>query len=315
MNKCLICYEPLENTDYHERCAKRFFQTPSVPLLPYKLGDMKEIAKNEIKKSCANITGVQKKLSLNIEKRKKDNRLTFVNVWGRFILKPPTDTYPQMPQVEHLSMLLARSANITVAPHALIKLASGELAYISRRVDRPRDGRKLHMEDMCQLTERLTEDKYKGSMENIAKKIEKYSSAPMLDVVRFFELTIHSFLIGNADMHLKNFSLLIKDSEHIYLSPAYDLVSTRLLISQSDDPEEMALPLNGKKRKLNKNDFYNFGKNIGLNKIQIKNVFDLFNSKLNIFYDLINKSFLTENMKVEFKKLIKSRANKLLTSP
>ncbi len=311
MSKCLICYEDVKNADYHEKCAKRFFQTHSVPLLPYKIEELKEIAKNEIRESCANITGVQKKISLGVRKSKKERRLTFTNVWGRFILKPPADRYPEMPQVEHLSMMLAEAANIQVVPYALIRLASGELAYISRRIDRPKDGGKIHMEDMCQLTERLTEDKYKGSMENIAKAIRQYSSAPMLDIVRFFELAIHSFLIGNADMHLKNFSLIMKDPEKFFLSPAYDLLSTRLLIPESVDSEEMALPICGKKKKLSGEDFYIFGENINLTKIQIKNAINLFLDRLEIFYEIIDKSFLTDDMKNEFKGLIKSRALRL----
>lgn len=305
-------------SDYHPRCARHFFQKQGIPELPYTLADIKKLAEEEIRRSCASVSGVQKKISLEIQKNSKTQRLTLVGIWGRFILKPPTDQYPHMPLVEHLSMVMAKQMTPDgngVVPHALIRMASGELAYMSRRVDRPRTyektGEKLHMEDMCQLSERLTEDKYKSSMEHVAKIIKEFSSNPMLDVVRFFEMAIFSFLIGNADMHLKNFSLLIKDAEHIVLSPAYDLLSTRLLISEKDDPEEMALTLNGKKGKLSRDDFDAFGSAIGLKEKQIDNSMSLLKGKCDSFYRLIDISFLPENAKEDFKHLLQSRAQRL----
>lgn len=99
---------------------------------------------------------------------------------------------------------LAEAAKIAVVPHGLIRFTDGELCYITRRIDRLSDGQKVSMEDMCQLTERLTEYKYKGSYEQIAKAIKKYSSAPQLDLVNFWELVVFSWITGNSDMHLKN---------------------------------------------------------------------------------------------------------------
>src|SRR3989338_64690 len=311
MNKCLICYNRCADGDYHPHCARSFFQTQYPPKLPYGIGNFKELAKQEIQTSCATITGVQKKISLDIQKEGQTRRLTFVNVFGRFILKPPTDQYPLMPIVEHLSMCMAKNTGLDVVPHALIRLESGELAYMSRRVDRLPNGEKLHMEDMCQLTERLTEHKYNSSMENVAKAIKQYSSATMFNIVRFFEITIFSFLIGNADMHLKNFSLIYKGVEPIAFAPAYDLLSTRLLIPESVDPEEMALTLNGKKRKLNRKDFDQFGKNIGLPQKQIENVLSHMQEKMDRFYQLIHVSFLSKELQEDFIQLIQSRAKRL----
>lgn len=149
-------------------------------------------------------------------------------------------------------MHLASRSGIETVPHSLIRLKSGELAYITKRVDRFKN-EKLHMEDMCQLTERLTEHKYKGSYEQIAKAIHKYSQNPGLDVILFYEIVLFCFLTGNNDMHLKNFSLLENKSKNYILCPAYDLVATSLVVE--DDDEELALNLNGKKKKLKRSDF------------------------------------------------------------
>lgn len=311
MSKCLICYRPGVEGDYHPKCARSFFQTQCAPVLPYNLQDFEALAKQEVENCCATVTGVQKKISLDLQRAGAGGRLTFVAVFGKFILKPPTEQYPFMPAVEHLSMRMAKSAGLLVVPHALIRLQSGELAYMSRRVDRLRNGEKLHMEDLCQLTERLTEHKYKSSMENVAKAIERFSSATMINVIRLFEITLYSFLIGNADMHLKNFSLIYRDGETIAFAPSYDFLSTRLLIPESDDPEEMALTLNGKKRKLNREDFERFGQTIGLMPRQVENAFSRMRENLESFESLIGHSFLPEGLKNDFVRLIRSRAARI----
>ncbi len=147
-------------------------------------------------------------------------------------------------------MHLAEIAKIRVVPHSLIRFEDGELCYITRRIDRTNEGGKLAMEDMCQLSEKLTEQKYKGSYEQIAKLVLRYSSAPKLDLVNFWEQVVFSWITGNADMHLKNFSLYSPQQEVYTLTPAYDMLSTALVMPE--DTEELALTLNGKKRKLKK---------------------------------------------------------------
>jgi serine/threonine-protein kinase HipA len=137
-----------------------------------------------------------------------------------------------LPELEDLTMHLASVSGIETLLHSLIRLSSGSLAYITKRIDRPAKG-KFHMEDMCQLTERLTEHKYKGSYEQIGRAILKYSSNPVLDVVNFFEQLVFSYLTGNADMHLKNFSLIKKPEVGWSLSSAYDLVPTALVVDNS----------------------------------------------------------------------------------
>jgi len=188
MNKCLYCYKELgaDEVDFHKTCARKIFDSPLIPQLPYNRNDIKELAR-EIVSSSTTVTGVQAKLSLDIAKRVKGEpqRFTIVGLWGRFILKPQTELYANLPENEDLTMHLAEAAGIKTVPHSLIRFADGELCYITRRIDRTNKGGKIAMEDMCQLSERLTEDKYKGSYERIAKLIRQYSSSPLLDVINF----------------------------------------------------------------------------------------------------------------------------------
>lgn len=310
---CLVCYQPLDNRHdrYHPQCSQRLFGHRTAPELPYHYDDLKEIAKKVVKRQVA-VPGVQAKLSLNLEKsRKKHSRFTLVGLWGKFILKPPVERYPHMPEIEHLTMHLASLFKIDTVRHGLIHLKSGELAYITRRIDRATDGKKLHMEDMCQLTERLTEDKYHGSMEQIGKIIKRYSSNPLLDCIRFFDVALFSFLTGNADMHLKNFSLIYPVDGMVQLSVAYDMLATRLLISEKDDPEEMALTVNGKKRKLTLDDFYQLAVRLGLNDKQFQNVCNRFSKSLPAAQATVDRGFLPDDRTNEFKQLIKNRAKRL----
>ena len=149
----------------------------------------------EVIRSQTTLTGVQAKLSLDIVSESKEKRFTIVGLWGRYILKPQTDVYANLPEIEDLTMHLAEISGIEVVPHTLIPIADGRLCYLTRRIDRLNDGYKLAMEDMCQLSERLTEYKYKGSYEQIAKLIAKYSSVPKLDVIKFWEIVLFSWLV------------------------------------------------------------------------------------------------------------------------
>jgi serine/threonine-protein kinase HipA len=236
---------------------------------------------------------------------KKDTRFTIVGLWGGYILKPPSDQYGQLPEIEDVTMHLAEVTKIKTVSHSLIRLKSGELAYITKRIDRE-DGKKLAMEDMCQLTERLTEDKYKGSMEQIGKIVRKYSVNSGLDVLELFEITLFSFLTGNTDMHLKNFSLIRESDGSIVLAPAYDLVSTKLVIPQ--DEEETALTINGKKGNLKLIDFKEYARSLVINDKTVQNSLEKFKSSIPLMLEFIDRSFITDQLKVTYKQLINTRA-------
>jgi serine/threonine-protein kinase HipA len=229
-------------------------------------------------------------------------------MWGGYILKPPSPHYPHMPEVEDVTMHLAKIAKINVVPHSLIRLQSGNLAYITKRIDRVKKT-KLHMEDMCQLTERLSEDKYNGSYGQIAKAIQQHSKNPGLDVVYFFELVLFSFLTGNADMHLKNFSLINQPGIGPVLSPAYDLLATAMV--NPADNEEMALTLNGKKKKIKRCDFETAFNTLKLDAKQQENIFNKMERVMPEWVEMIDISFLIDEWKEMYKALIKERYNRL----
>ncbi|HCF62945.1 MAG TPA: toxin HipA [Chitinophagaceae bacterium] len=312
MSRCLYCYQPLAEyeQDFHASCSKKIFGYPTPPSLPYSEEDLESLAKEVIQSQTA-VTGVQAKLSLHITGNNKEGterRFTVVGLWGGYILKPPTALFPQLPEVEDLTMHLASFAKIKTVPHCLIRLQSGNLAYVAKRVDRTKKG-KLAMEDMCQLTERLTEDKYHSSHEQIGKAILKYSAMPGLDVVNFWELVLFSFITGNADMHLKNFSLLEQSGLGMTLSPAYDLVNTAL-VNPADD-EEMALNINGKKKKLKKQDFVAAMNTFKFDEKQQQNIFKKMEMALPKWLGLIDNSFLSDKFKEQYKSIILERLNRL----
>ena len=307
MVKCLYCYKELKEgqTDYHPSCAKKLYGVKTAPVLPYNRSQIGELAKRVVRAQTT-LTGVQAKLSLDVNHGQKNepDRFTIVGLWGRFILKPQTDTYHSLPELEDLTMHMAEAAKIAVVPHGLIRFDDGELCYITRRIDRQPDGSKTAMEDMCQLSERLTEYKYKGSYEQIAKLIKKYSAVPQLDLVNFWEVVVFSWITGNSDMHLKNFSLY-KTPLGFCLTPAYDLLSTLIVMPQ--DTEELALTLNGKKRKIKRSDFEKAMTASGLNEKVIQNMANKFGKAISKWIDLIDNSFLSNDMKREYKRLIIKR--------
>lgn len=306
MEKCLYCYQELKEgqVDFHPHCSRKLFGSPQPPLLPYTRNHISELAEQVIR-SQTTLTGVQPKLSVDISEEKNNRRFTIVGLWGRYILKPQTVTYPHLPELEDLTLHLAETARIKTVPHALIRFADGELCYITRRIDREPSGQKYRMEDMCQLSERLTEDKYKGSYEQIAKLILKYSSIPRLDLVNFWEQVLFSWLTGNADMHLKNFSLYSPFPGQHILTPAYDMLSTAL--AMPEDTEELALTLNGKKRKITRSDFLHAFETSGLTSKIAENIFARFHKALPQWLEFTDRSFLPDEMKIAYKNLLQKK--------
>jgi len=312
MNRCLFCYQELKEkqTDFHSECSKKIFGSAIPPLLPYTRENLSELAEQVIR-SQTTITGVQPKLSLDLDGKDKNTpqRFTIVGLWGKYILKPQTDLYTQLPENEDLTMHLAKIAGIRTVPHSLIRFADGELCYITKRIDRDSKGNKLQMEDMCQLSEHLTEHKYKGSYEQIAKLLLRFSNSPKLDLVNFWQQTLFCWLTGNSDMHLKNFSLYALTKGQYILSPAYDMLST--VLAMPEDTEELALTLNGKKRKLNRTDFEKTFSQSGLDSKVINNLFLRFEKVLLQWQTFIEISFLSEEQKKNYNGLIAEKLNLL----
>ncbi len=309
MCRCLFCYKELGKgeKDFHPQCAKKFFGLQEAPLLDYRHEELDKLAEQVIR-SQTSLTGVQPKLSLNLNKHEGTSRLTIVGLWGNYIFKPQTEDYIQLPENEDLTMHLAEAAKISVVPHSLIRMADGELGYITKRIDRTKNGEKVDMEDMCQLTLHPTEYKYKGSHEQIAKAIMQYCDMPKLELANYMQLLLFCFVTGNNDMHLKNFS--IYRPKNIYqLAPAYDLLN--IAIANPIDKEELALTLSGRKSKLQLKDFLKAGESMGLEEKVITHLIGNMQKALPKWKMLIQSSFLTEEMKVKYEQLVTSRLERL----
>lgn len=282
----------------------QFFGTKEIPQLNYTSNDLEKLAIQVIQDQTS-LTGVQPKLSLHLNEYEGSQRLTIVGLWGGFICKPQTLQFEQMPETEDLTMHLAELARIDVVPHTLIRMADDTLCYLTRRIDRTVTGEKIAMEDMCQLTERQTEHKYKSSYERIAKAIGQYSSIPKMDITNYFEIVLFSWITGNNDMHLKNFSLYEPNDGMIRLAPAYDLINAAILNPKDD--EELALTLNGKKKKLKHSDFIAAGLTMGLERKTIERLILKYAKLFPKMYTVINNSFLNEELKNKYIELLKER--------
>jgi len=305
-NKCLYCYQLMDvEGDFHAKCCMEFFGTAVPPVIPYTIDQMEVLAKEVVEHSVA-VPGVQPKLSVSLVKEARKNataRLTVVGaLGGQYILKPPSARYPEMPENEHVTIRIAEAYGIRVVPAGLIRLASGELAYITRRVDRTPGGGKIHMLDMFQITE--ASDKYISSMEKVGKALHSYSNNTLLDKLFFFELSVFCFLTGNNDMHLKNFSM-IESSLGWVLAPAYDLLNAAVV--NPGDTEELALTLCGRKKKLNRGNFEKLAKGLGLNDKQIQGVFKRMVSNRQKAMEWIDQSFLSAEMKTDYIKVVDNR--------
>ena len=305
MSKCLYCYKELGEgeVDFHKACSKKFFGVPTAPELPYSLDELDTLAAQVIK-SQTTLTGVQAKLSLHLDRHEGSKRLTIVGLWGDFIFKPQTQSYKTLPENEDLTMHLAEIAKIKVVPHTLIRLQDGTLGYLTKRIDRTSEGGKIPMEDMCQLTERQTEYKYKSSYEQIAKVIAKHSYVPLLDLTDFYEQVFFNWLVGNNDMHLKNYSLYAPKGKWV-LTPAYDLLNVSMV--NPKDTEELALTLNAKKKRIKKSDFVRAMETSGISPKVFDNILAKYRKLLTKFNEIIDLSFLYEEDKDLYKQSIASR--------
>lgn len=287
------------------------FGTSAAPELPYSRDNMSELASKVIKTSTS-VTGVQAKLSLEIDRGRKNepSRFTIVGLWGNYILKAQSPQYRCLPELEDLTMKMAETAKIKTALHSLIRFSDGELGYITQRMDRGKKGRKYSMLDMCQLTNRLTEHKYLGSYEQLAQTVIKYSIAPYLDVQKFWELVLFSWITGNSDMHCKNFSLL-DEGEGYQLSPAYDLLA--VLLADPNDTDELAMPIftGGKTTGFDRDTFLQAFIQSGVPSNTAEKRIDRMTGYKDKWFELIDSSFLPEDLKSSYKNLITRRLSRL----
>ena len=301
---CLCCGKKLTSdvSLWHLDCIKSFFGTSTFPDVSLLEKEIEELAVKELEKGNA-ITGVQKKLSIGLSKNKGTRRLTLTNLDPIYVIKTEDEAIPYITEMEQLIMLLAERIGLHTVKHGLIKTQNNGYLYISKRIDRKND-QNLAMEDFCQLSNKLTEYKYQGSYERCVKDvIDQFSSRKVIDKINFFNCIYFSYLVGNTDMHLKNFSLF-DDGSGYHLSPFYDLVSSLILVGQ----EEMALAINGKRKHLTKKDFKSFGISSGLSMELTLKLMDKINKQMErIYKEEISKSLICETLKDKLTKLMETR--------
>lgn len=308
---CFCCGKPLKtenNNGWHKACIKRFFGTADIPEIEIDEKALESLAAQSTSKGLT-VPGVQKKLSLHLSSDNNNPRLTLVNYPTGYILKPQVKEFECLPEAEQLVMTMADATGISTVPHALIK-SGDNLAYITKRIDRifgKTEIKMLAMEDFCQLDLRVTADKYKGSYERCAKVIGRYSSQIGLDMAELFMRLVFSFVVGNSDMHLKNFSLIeTGESSYTYvLSPAYDLLPVNVIMPE--DTEEFALALNGKKTHIRKKDFFVFAEECEISKASAEKMIAKIVSMKPKYIDMCNDSLLPDHLKERFAQLIEQR--------
>lgn len=245
------------------------------------------------------ISGVQPKLSVKCDK--KNNELIVVNEGGEYILKPQTLTFENIPENEQCCMDIAQELGIDIPLHCLLSLKDESAAYLVKRFDREK-GVKIHQEDFTQILEK--NDKYRGSVEQIGRKLREISSAPGYDVQLLFERVVFNFIIGNGDAHLKNYSISYKD-DNIRLTPAYDIVCSKLVISTEEDS---AITINGKKNDLKRGDFDILAEYFT---VPSKIRYEKFENKFDMMKKMIEASFIDKEKQERFIEIVKERLSRL----
>ena len=300
--KCLVCLDESER-DYHGRCAKSLFGTSRVPIIDVQVAKLHSFALAMTGKTT--LPGVQQKISLGYPADR--SRMHLVAGKGRFILKPQQSAFPDMPQNEHVTMLLAGACGIEVPAFGLVRLTDGTLGYLIRRFDRLEDGKKVSVEDFCQLGGWFPGQKYDHSAEELVKLLRKYASETLVDIRRFFQLVVFSWWTGNGDMHAKNFSLIAAPGGVYRLSPAYDLVCTHLVIPN----DALALPVLGKKSRLRRDDWVHFGEWCKLPSKAVAGVLDSLVGKADEAVNLVERSYLPERARADYVDLIRANSEAL----
>ena len=310
MSRCPITYEECEGRKYSSNGLKKLSpRLNSLKDFPYSAED--QVREAIARAAKMSIQGVQPKLSVRLNLNKEIFEI--VDTGGRYIFKPQTKNYREVPENEDVTMRLAERIGIDVPLHGLVYSKDKTMTYFIRRFDRVGRNKKIAVEDFAQLSGRDRETKYDSSMEQIISLVEQFCTFPAIEKLKLFNLTLFNYLVGNEDMHLKNFSVIRRDLK-VELSPAYDLLNSTIILNSQ---EELALPLRGKKNKLKKDDFFVYFAKERLELTQ-KSIEQTVNRILNVFptwTDLIQKCFLSDSMKTQYIDLLNERFSKLeLTS-
>jgi serine/threonine-protein kinase HipA len=303
MNRCPISYQDCDELLYHKDGLKKLSPVlKKLEPLSYSADELRTEAM--IRASKMSIQGVQPKLSAILNIKAASFEITDNN--GKYILKPQHHIFPEVPENEDISMRIAAQAGIEVPLHGLIYSKDSSLTYFIKRFDRVGHKNKIHIEDFAQLAGMSRDTKYNYSMEKLVGLIDEYCTFPAIEKVKLFKRVIFNFLIGNEDMHLKNYSVIVRNGK-VELSPAYDLLNSTILLK--GDIEEIALPINGKKSKLNAKILIDyFGKErCGITDTILEKSLDSIKKSIPIWYKLIDGCFLSSLMKEKYRLLLDRR--------
>lgn len=301
MSTCLVCLRPARGqAEYHPRCLESLFGTKKLPRLDLELRELFAAAAAMAGKMS--VSGVQEKISLALSADRE--RLVTATTGGRFLLKPESLRFSALPQNEHLTMRLAGLVGIETPPCGLVRLKGGEPAYLVRRFDRLADGTKLAVEDFCQLSELSAEDKYRGSAEGCVRILRSYATAPAVEIRRLFELLVFGWWTSNGDMHLKNLSLLTRADGSRVLSPAYDLVCTRLVIP---DDDAAALAMGGRNKKFTRARWLEFAAYCKLPPAVAERILADLVQALPAALDLVGRSLLPPEQQAQYEAILRER--------
>jgi len=301
---CLICLGAVAGSHQaHPRCVRALFGATALPRVELDTARLHTAGLAMVGR--ASISGVQRKISMTVTADRATLQVALDG--GRYLLKPRGETFPALPENEHLTMRLAGLVGLEVARCGLIPLADGGLAYIVARFDRTPDGGKLRMEDFCQLAERSPKDKYRGSAELVARLVRRYATEPGVELARLYRLLLFSWWVGNGDLHLKNLALLTGPDGRHRLSPAYDLLSTRLVIPE----DRLALPVGGRDDQLGPAAWRRFGRYCGLPDRAIERAFTALRDALEPALTLIAASPLPADLQASYEALLRERADRL----
>jgi len=305
--KCLSCHKETNSSEtYHSKCLRGLFGVGYAPKITFGIADLpSEVSLTAGKMS---ISGVQIKASVKLNPA--DKQLEIAGEGGTHILKPEPTEYPELPQNENLVMNMANELKMKVPAHGLFKMADDKFCYIIKRFDRILNGEKIHKEDMAQLLQLPTEAKYNSSLEAVGNIVKAYAANPYLELFNFFQRAVFNFVIGNGDMHLKNWSLLTPETGGNSLTPCYDFVDSKMYLPNEEDS---ALPMMGKKNKLCREDFEKFAQYLELDRKAAENAINSIVESDSKFISMTHDSFLSKQRQDQLSEIIMERVQRLKT--
>jgi serine/threonine-protein kinase HipA len=305
MTACLICLGAADER-YHAACARALFGRPAVPRVAVELAKLHTVALAMVGRTS--LSGVQRKLSLQLTPDRATLQVAVED--GRYILKPQSEAFPHLPENEHVTMRIAAAAGVAIPPCGLVHLDDDSIAYIVKRFDRIDDGGKRRQEDFCQLAEKPPKERYDGSAELCIRLLQRYASEPIVDLQALYRQLVVGWWTGNGDLHLKNLALLATDEGLHKLSPAYDMLCTRLVIPD----DRLALPIGGRDARIARRHWLELADYGGLPRRAAERVLGGVVDAAATARDLVGRSLLPPEMQQSYDAVLAEHTAALATS-